>query len=118
MAWAARNLMSTQLDQWSEPREIGRVPERSSGQPWEGSGVARHKLARVQQRRSRYLVVQRGRGRVRRRLRGPRVAEIRTILPEPRRGRGADSTVDVGPKCGIDGRVRAQQRCREHPGPL
>mmetsp|Transcript_25687 Transcript_25687/g.72224 ORF Transcript_25687/g.72224 Transcript_25687/m.72224 type:complete len:271 (+) Transcript_25687:502-1314(+) len=105
-------------DQRLEPWKFSRVPERSRGQARERSGVARHKLARVQQRRSRYLVVQRGRGRVRRRLRSPRVAEIRTILPEPRRGRGTDSTVHVGPKCGIDGRVRAQKRCREHPGPL
>ena len=118
MAWGARNLISTQLNQWSEPREIGRVPERSSGEPREGSGVTRHKLARVQQRRPRYFVVQRGGGRVRRRLRGPRLAKVRTISLEPRRGRGADATVDVGPEGGIDGRVRAQKRCREHPGRL
>ena len=114
MAWGARNLISTRLDQWSEPSEFSRVPEWSRGKAREGSGVARHKLASVQQRRLRYFVVQCGRCRVRRRLRGPRVAELRAILPEPRRGRGTDPTVDVGPKCGIDGRVRAQQRCREH----
>ena len=105
-------------DQRLEPWKFSRVPERSRAQPRERSGVARHKLARVQQRRLRYLVVQCGGGRVRRRLRGPRLAKVRTILLEPRRGRGADATVDVGPEGGIDGRVRAQKRCREHPGRL
>ena len=47
----------TALDQWSEPWKFSRIPERSRGQPREGSGVARHKLARGQQRRLRYFVV-------------------------------------------------------------